>query len=174
LQENFKKRIESLATDNTRTHDIKVKMDKYEEERKESRFLSFCTKQMEHMKRMKKKEKERAKQREKTLHKSLERQELVTYNKKVNADKWNDFKHLADEKFRRTVKPYDISQQIHDENESKQRKIMKKRLIQQKEMEKLKQEIIDKHIHKMKQKEALEKKKEEIVHFSLLKQKELL
>lgn len=39
LQENFKKRIESLNTDNTRTNDIKIRMNRLEEENKEIRYV---------------------------------------------------------------------------------------------------------------------------------------
>ena len=54
LHNNFNQRIESLNQKNTRTHEIKVKMDRYEEESKEKHFTDYLKKQMEYMKRMKK------------------------------------------------------------------------------------------------------------------------
>lgn len=72
------------------------------------------------------------------------------------------------------MRPQEISQQIHEENEKHMRLNLKKRRQIQKEHEKFKQEIINKHLEKIKQKELVEKKKEDLIEFSLMKQKELL
>lgn len=57
MNDNFKKRIESLNTKNARTDEIKRKMAKYEEENKQKHFVDYLKKQMQYMKRMKKLEK---------------------------------------------------------------------------------------------------------------------
>lgn len=51
---------------------------------------------------------------------------------------------------------------------------LRKRRQQQLEHEKFKQNLMDKHLDKMKQKELVKKKREELIEFSLLKQKEEL
>ena len=174
LQDNFQRRIAALSTDNTRTHEIKVKMNKFEEEKKEIRFATFYNKQLEHLKRMKKKEKDRNTERQKIMYKSMEKKEQVHNNKKMNDYKWKEFTGNVDDKFRKTVKPIDISQQVQEINETKLKQNQRKRIIQQREIEKAKQQIIEKHLQKIKKSEALQKKKEEIIHFSLLKQREML
>ena len=54
LQENFKKRIESLSNHNNKTNEIKQKMQMWEEEQKEKHYSDYLSRQMEYMKRMKK------------------------------------------------------------------------------------------------------------------------
>ena len=54
LNDNFRRKIEDLNAKNVRTHEIKVKMDRYEEEAKEKHFVEYLQKQMEYLKRMKK------------------------------------------------------------------------------------------------------------------------
>lgn len=48
------------------------------------------------------------------------------------------------------------------------------RYQQQREHERFKEEIINKHLTKIRHKEMVQKKKEELMEFSLLKQKEFL
>lgn len=57
LQENFKRRIESLNNHNTKTNEIKLKMQQWEEEQKEKHYSDYLTRQMEYMKRLKKNQK---------------------------------------------------------------------------------------------------------------------
>lgn len=58
--------------------------------------------------------------------------------------------------------------------EKRMRINIKRRHQQQREHEKFKEEVMNKHLEKIKQKELLEKKKEELKEFSLLKQKEMI
>lgn len=57
LQDNFKKRIDSLNSHNTKTNEIKLKMQQWEQEQKEKNYSDYLTRQMEHMKRIKKNQK---------------------------------------------------------------------------------------------------------------------
>lgn len=128
------------------------------------------------MKRMKKKDETYKKKRLKILNKSIEKQELIHYNKRLNREKWEEFTEKANEKFRRTVRPlYTLPATHNNSMDAKFRESFVKKRDQIIEKEKLKQNLlIQKMEDKIKQKEAVERKKEEIRHFSLLKQKELL
>lgn len=54
LQEGFRRRIESLNQHNTKTNEIKLKMTKEEQEKKDKDFWDYYLKQEEHHKRVKK------------------------------------------------------------------------------------------------------------------------
>jgi hypothetical protein len=51
---------------------------------------------------------------------------------------------------------------------------MKMRYQQQREHQKFKEDVISRHLTKTKHKELMQKKKEDLMEFSLLKQKEFL
>ena len=57
LQENFKKRIESVNIQNTRTSEITLKWQRFEDEQKEKTYSEYVQRQTEYMKRAKKNEK---------------------------------------------------------------------------------------------------------------------
>ena len=54
LQESFRKRIESLNSQNAKTEQIRRRMTKFEQEQKEKHFHDYLAKQMEYAKRLKK------------------------------------------------------------------------------------------------------------------------
>ena len=167
LHENFQKRIESLNTSNTRTNEIKVKMAELAEENSKVRFASFYQKQLEHLKRMKKKEIQKSREQKKLVYKHLEKQNQVRINKKA---KENEFEELKDK-----VKPTYYHTHMSQSVDSKFREsFMKKRQHLQSMEQAHKFELIQKMHNKIKRKEAIQKKKEDIMHFALLKQKEML
>lgn len=90
--ENFQKRIESLKNQNTKTNEIKLKMDREFKEQHDKHFLEYYLKQEAFMKRMKKQEKKNREQLRKKQHKSMEIHNMVENNKKTEEHKLNEFR----------------------------------------------------------------------------------
>ncbi|CAI2364637.1 unnamed protein product [Moneuplotes crassus] len=181
LNDNFKKRIESLNTQNTRTHEIKTKMDKYEEEAKEKHFMDYFKKQMDYMKRMKKLKKEHNRRLTEKNNKSIDVRQVVDNNKRSKAVEFEMFKDKVKSKHKRInssvnkeSKEHEVSERIHSTNQKRQHRHLKIRNHQKRLQERFKQSVIEKHLTKLRHKEILQKKKEDLMEFSLLKQKEAL
>ena len=68
----------------------------------------------------------------------------------------------------------EISEKIRKQNQKRQRQHMKMRYQQDRAREQFKEDIINKHMDKMRHQELVQKKKEDLMEFSLLKQKEML
>ena len=68
----------------------------------------------------------------------------------------------------------EIAEKLHTANLRRKRHHLKMKNHQQRIQEKFKQEIMEKHLTKTRHKEILQKKKEDLMEYSLLKQKEVL
>ncbi|CAI2364644.1 unnamed protein product [Moneuplotes crassus] len=181
LNDNFKKRIETLNNQNTRTQEIKVKMNQYEEEKKEKHFLEYLNKQMDYMKRMKKLKKAHKNKIVDKQNKSVDIRNTVNNNKKSKALELEAFKDKVKAKHRKIhnsvskeQNDFSLSEKVSITNQKRHRHHLKIKNHQKKLQEKFKQSIIDKHLTKTRHKEILQKKKADLMEFSLLKQKEVL
>lgn len=99
----------------------------------------------------------------------------MRHNQQSNRYKWEEFTDKVNEKFRKTSKPTYTIPGTAGSMEAKFRESFTKKRMQLREDDKARQnKLMQKMFDKMRQKEAVQKKKDEIMHFSLLKQKEIL
>lgn len=98
--ENFQKRIDSLKNQNTKTHEIKLKMDKEFKDQHEKHFWDYIMKQEAFMKRMKKQEKKNREQLKKKHFKSVDMHNQVENNKRIEEHKLSEFRERIRTKHR--------------------------------------------------------------------------
>ena len=173
LEDQIRRRREALKTGNTHVADIKLKIDNQKAYESEQKMHTFYLKQLGHLKEAKKQEKKRREDQEKRLYKSMEKQNRVKLNQEANQNKWNDFTEKINDKYdrklehlRQTARIGDITNIEVDRNEKRRRAVKR-------EQEKFKEAIMQRHLDEMRRKEQVKKRKEELVEFSLLKQKEI-
>mmetsp|Transcript_22678 Transcript_22678/g.20159 ORF Transcript_22678/g.20159 Transcript_22678/m.20159 type:complete len:100 (+) Transcript_22678:573-872(+) len=89
-------------------------------------------------------------------------------------DKVNEKHQKIEKNTNKMIKESEVSSKIHQENQKRFKHHLKIKYQQQRAHERFKEQIISKHLNKMKNKELVQKKKEDLMEFSLLKQKEAL
>ena len=96
-------------------------------------------------------------------------------NQEQNNHKWNEFTDRINGKYEKKLDS--LRQTARNENAMNItidfEKNMKRRRQQKREHDRFKDEIIERHLEKLRKKELIQKKREELIEFSLLKQKEL-
>lgn len=172
LDDQIRRRREALKSGNSHVIDIKLKTDEIRAHETEQKIHSLYMKQLEHLKEVKKQEKKQKEAQDRRLYKSMEKQNRVRLNQEANEHKWNEFKEKLNDKYgrkleklRQTARIGDISNTEVDRNEKRRKAVLR-------EHEKFKEAVMQKHLEEMRRKEQIKKRKEELIEFSILKQKE--